>query len=512
MREYRVALLTPEQMSTSSLIAQVPICFDWAPNVVEEEDLPPHPSTPRHITADAGYDTPPENLTYCSGSVARLSSPIPTPSIRPAIPPHFELLVEVMEEFQKDNGEARVGCAELEVCLSRRKPDFHDNIGSNITDRAKKLEKYLEAALEAKILVSDPTSKRFVSLHPNMLLPKTRTIPPPEISKAAPDISAHPAVAPHYEILVSVMQSYLELGQASVKISQLGVQLPKQKPDVYTQAECGNLTHPLLAYIEAATAAGILIRDSAECVSLHLRILWKPSDPTNTPPKQEPPTPSLDLDNPNRPAVAPHFEIILSIMDYYATYYGQPSVTLSYLQNQLLKQRPFVFSPAGITDPKEALLSYIDTAVGADILMRDSELTVILHPRLSHSKDSTMIYPPSVLPPTPPAPPSPTLIAPSVPEGPAVLPHFDVLIAVMEEYRRRGESCVNRAKLGVDLPKKKADVYAKAGYAGSSKPLRNYIDAAIAAGVLVKNSDHLVSLHPRIRCTAASSGPCSSST
>ncbi|KAF5324944.1 hypothetical protein D9611_004357 [Ephemerocybe angulata] len=473
-----------------------------------EPQAPPSPTPPLLLadtssqsstlsTANAAQDMCAECLPSDLGLEAPgATTSISGPSVRPAIAPHFEVLVEVMEEFQKLNREASVNRAELGVRLPRRDPDVYSQTGPTIIDGVAPLVKYIDAAIEANILVND--SKFYVSLHPHMLLPKSpiTSIPSPSTPKAVAGPSPRPVVAPHFEILVSVMEFYLKIGQASVKISQLGAQLPKRKPDVYTQAGCGTL----LMYLEAAIGAGVIVKDSTECFSLHPNMLSsKSSEQTTTPP-----TPHIPSSTKSNGLVAPTFDAILAVMHYYAKYYGQPSVFLSSLAEQLLNRRPFDFSPPGTSD---AIRLYIEAAVGADILVRDSAFTVVLHPRLLQKSKGSVPRDPPPAPPLsspPPVPaPGPSVLPPALPSStptPSISSHeaallqFNVVIAVMEDYRRKGETSVNRAKLGVDLPKRKADVYATAGYGSSSKPLRNYIDAAIAAGVLIRDSDELVSL------------------
>lgn len=91
--------------------------------------------------------------------------------------------------------------------------------------------------------------------------------------------------------------------------------------------------------------------------------------------------------------------------------------------------------------------------------------------------------------PIPPASAPPTF-------GPKDIPgHYKVLVDIMEEYRQQGVTSVRRAFLGEQLPKRQPNVYAQAALDGTAKPLKNYVDHAITAGILVWESVEYVSLH-----------------
>ncbi|KAF6764857.1 hypothetical protein DFP72DRAFT_324435 [Ephemerocybe angulata] len=345
-------------------------------------------------------------------------------------------------------------------------------------------------------LTSEPSPQEWISLtgmaqgasaaesEPQTLPSAT---PPPE--PCQPE-STSPA-AQRFCVLINLMEEYRRSGVKLVNRAQLGIDLPKRKKGLYAQAGFGNVNKSGRHYVEAAIDADVLTWESETHVSLNPAILPKAPSPhpsTST----HPPEPSATASAPVtfvRPAIDPHFDALVAILDNYLRCFGHPSVYISNLQTQLLKRRPDVFSLTGLSSSDDALRLYIDAAIDAKVVVRNTESTVTLHPTMVQPKDSIASGP---------APPSPPSMTSALNRHPIVPPHFDVLIVVMKEYRKKGQTSVNRADLGTELPKKKADVYVQAGYGKSSKPLRKYIEAAIEAGVLVRDSDEFVSLHRNI--------------
>ncbi|KAJ3528907.1 hypothetical protein NMY22_g9217 [Coprinellus aureogranulatus] len=210
------------------------------------------------------------------------------------------------------------------------------------------------------------------------------------------------------------------------------------------------------------------------------------------------------------------FNILWDVMEEYRQQ-GVNSVSLTSLGEILPKRQPGVYLQAGVIYTADPLQAYVERAIYLGVLEKESADRVSLAkayiPRTTTKGGPDPAAGPATTVPNslpeasgaaPTSSPEPSKAVPHPPEGPSrtdpaparkgVPPQFKTLVGVMKEYRDAGYPSVNRCLLGQILPQRPPNVYVLAGVASSAKPLKKYIEAAIEAGILVRDSDECVSL------------------
>ncbi|KAF5324943.1 hypothetical protein D9611_004356 [Ephemerocybe angulata] len=431
MREYRVVLLTPEQMSTSSLIAQVPIWFAWSPGVVKEESSPPQPQRSKEPTQSRSTHQLRRDTTNECGDVryeADLVDPTNNTPIKQPFPQPTHKHISETSNFPVSDSVT----TEKEV---------------NIEDYLLRKRGASTSAMEDPF--HDIPAERHTAYVGNALPPAT-----PEQTSLSPS-----------EMTMPYQQTQLDdafpfnklVGQSAFSAQGNGLD-HVQRPSSSAPVVSGGPQDDEQSLSSQSDTESVGQPESIEEFPVNYQ---SPSSKA-----QGSSSIAAILD---RPTVAPHFKVLLSLMKHYNKA-GEKSIHAARLASQLPKRQPNVFSEAGCDTARDPVKRYLKAAIKAGILLKDSGRFFSLHPNMAPS---------------------------FVPSG--VPTHYRVLVTFMKEVQATGRWKVTRKTLGEELPKRQANLYAQAGLGSDSDQLEKYLGGAIEIGLLIRISRAYVSLHPSYR-------------